>query len=95
MTSENAPTLLAMITGTGGSSTVPDRADAVDADIQLAGGKFICSVTLLNDETTDELDIWGSPDMWCSDYAALCETEFTAGDVVQAVRDAVEKAAAS
>ena len=87
-----APTLVAIITASGSETSVPDRADAVDAMIfvKLANhNSHLLDVTLLGGEGDEALDTWGSPDNWCSDYAALCETEFTVGDVVQAVRDAV------
>ena len=88
----SATSLGAIITAYGTETAVPDREDAVDAMIFVklnSHNSKLCDVTLLGGEGDEALDIWGSPDNWCSDYVALCETEFTAGDVVQAVRDAV------
>lgn len=61
-------TLTAIITARGDATTVPDRPDAVDAEIWV-GPDYLCAVTLLEDRGT--LSAWGSPDNWCSDWGAL------------------------
>lgn len=64
MTTATTPTITAIVTRRGAASTVPDREDAVDADI-LVDGVEIGEVTLLVDHT-GSLDTWGSLDMWAS-----------------------------
>jgi hypothetical protein len=57
--------LTARVTGRGESSTVPDNACAVDADIEL-NGMSLGSVTLLPDERSN-LTTWGGPENWGDD----------------------------
>ena len=57
--------LVATVTGRGPSSSVPDRADAVDFTV-TAGGVSV-SLTLLVDGFSGQLDVWGMPDQWCAD----------------------------
>ena len=86
-TANPADSLEATITGRGPASTVPDRPDAVDADVYL-GGEYLCSVTLLRGHTGG-LETWGAPDNWCSDYAAVeALGDGGSGDVVAAVAQA-------
>jgi hypothetical protein len=65
--------LTARVTGRGESSTVPDNAGAVDAEI-LLGGEVLGSVTLLPDERGN-LTTWGSLDNWADDTTARWITE--------------------
>lgn len=60
-------TLSAEITGKGEDSSIPDNADAVDADVYV-DGEVIGQATLLPHEQTGELDTYGDdPRMWADD----------------------------
>ena len=60
--------IIATVTARAELSTVPDRADAVDFRVTV--GDVTVSVTLLVDPFSGQLDVWGHPDQWCSDYRA-------------------------
>jgi hypothetical protein len=62
-------TITATVTARAANSTVPDRADAVDFAVDIDGRRV--DVTLLVDGYSGQLDVWGSPDQWCSDPAAV------------------------
>lgn len=68
--------LVATVTGRGETSTVPDRADAVD--FTVTAGDATVSITLLVDGFSGQLDVWGHPDQWCAD-AKQARRDFGAG----------------
>lgn len=77
----------AKITGRGELSTVPDREDAVDADV-YRDGKFVTSVTLLRERGgKGELNTWGSMAHWSSEPVERDDVD----SIVMAVRKADKK----
>lgn len=84
----------ATITGRGEDSQVPDRPDAVDAEIAIGHDRY--DVTLLQD-ATGALDTWGSLENWAGADLAERLDAINRDDrresinvIVQAVRDAAE-----
>jgi hypothetical protein len=61
--------ITATVTARGTNSTVPDNDTAVDFAVTIDGRRV--DVTLLVDTYSGKLDVWGSPDQWCSDPAAV------------------------
>lgn len=61
--------ITATVTARAADSCVPDRADAVDFRVDIDGR--IVDVTLLVDGYSGQLDVWGSPEQWCSDPAVV------------------------
>jgi hypothetical protein len=61
--------IIATVTARGTNSTVPDNDTAVDFAVTIDGRRV--DVTLLVDTYSGKLDVWGSPDQWCSDPAAV------------------------
>ena len=62
-------TITATVTARAANSTVPDNDTAVDFAVDIDGRRV--DVTLLVDGYSGKLDVWGSPDQWCSDPAAV------------------------
>jgi len=96
------PTVTATITGRGPSSSCPDRADAVDADIYVNGARVGgCTLTPPADtRARRSLAAWGCLDTWaCPDLQSWLGEEDADGFTDQAHRtddviDAVEAALA-
>jgi hypothetical protein len=80
--------ITATVTARAANSTVPDRADAVDFAVDIDGRRV--DVTLMVDGYSGKLDVWGSPDQWCSDPKAV---EGIASQVTAACRVADEAGA--
>ena len=99
----DAPDLfLAVVTGRGEKSSVPDDPGAVDADVWCCGA-MVGKVTLKpsRDQRDDgALVPWGDPEHWASDDLLVWmgpalytdEPNSLPGRIVQAVREAVKRA---
>lgn len=89
------PTITAEITGRGADSTVPDDADAVDADI-YADGELIGAVTLKIDGHDGRLSTWGGcVEHWAdSDVIEWLDGQDSRRGAIASIEDAVRKAAA-